>query len=153
MAYSEIEQSTLDLDIFFSDNNKLIHLASGGGILPDKLTETEKYNDYISRLMPSLSTEFEIEINPNLPEILNLIENGLENYLSSFVEIAKKGFYTYDRSNIGQFHDTTFHLVAKPKTDLNLNEFIKEDEIFKSLKVSRERIPETFDKFDLNLFI
>ncbi|RWW99609.1 hypothetical protein [Flavobacterium cerinum] len=153
MAYSEIEQSTLDLDIFFTDNKKLIHLASGGGILPDNLIETDAYNDDILKLIPSLNTEFEIEINPNLSEILNLIENGLENYLAGFIEIAKKGFYTYDRSNIGQFNDTTFHLVAKPKTDLNLNEFIEENEIFKTLKVARKHIPQTFDKFDLNLFI
>ncbi|MDV6169669.1 hypothetical protein R1T16_14625 [Flavobacterium sp. DG1-102-2] len=153
MAYSEIELSSLDLDIFFSDNRKLIHLASGGGTLPNNLISTDIYNEDVLELISKFNPEFEIEINPNLSEILNLDKTGLENYLESFIDMAKKGLYTYDKSNLGNFNDTTFHLVAKPKKNPGLSILKEKYQMYNDFQITYTEIPETFEKFDLNEFM
>jgi hypothetical protein len=151
MPYSQIEQMSRDLDIFFTDSKKIIHLASGGGVLPEKLTNTDEYNELVLsdliRYNGSAYSDFEIEINPNLQELLQIEENDLNYYLKYFIEMAKHGFYSYDKTKLGNFDDYTFHLVAKPKE----NRF-KRDYKW-SLVHSKLEFPEDFNPFNLNNFI
>ena len=115
MAYSIIEQSSLDLDIFFKDEDKIIHLASAGGILPKQLLNSDVYNNrLLNTILTDYSFEFQYELNPNLVEILAINQDELENYTKTFIEMAKKGFYSYDKTVLGDFTDQTFHLVARP---------------------------------------
>lgn len=132
MAYSKIEQRTLDLNIFFRDNEKIIHLASAGGELPINLLNTDEYNDSFFDEIIELESEIEVDINPNLLEILGTnSENqfNLEQYLYDFVEIAKKGIYSYDKTYIDDPESKKYHLVAKPKNlqtlKLNTEKLIK----------------------------
>ncbi|MFP9112880.1 hypothetical protein ACLI1A_02990 [Flavobacterium sp. RHBU_3] len=148
MAYSEIEQITRDLDIFFSDGIKLIHLASGGGILPVLLTATDNYNDQILESISSINPEFEIEINPNLSQLLNLTEDGLNNYLVSFIEMAGKGFYSYDKTNIEDKDNMSFHLVAKPTSNIS-SSFLREKYHIKEIINTNQSLPEKFEPFNL----
>ncbi len=152
MAYSLIEQESLDLDIFCLDNKKLIHIASGGGKIPNPLLETDVYNEPFLESVNDLGTEFEIDINPNLTELLDINDDELNNYLFSFINIAKKGFYTYDKTVLGSFEDMTFHLVAKPRHDIAPKAFLKEYKITNELKITNE-FPETFKAFDLQQLI
>jgi len=152
MAYSEIEQLSLDIDIFFHDNKKLIHLASGGGRLPKNLANTDSYNDVVREFLFNSSPEFEIDINPNLLQILNITEEGLDSYLSTFVEIAKRGFYSYDKSSLGNFQDMDFHLVAKPKSNMKSITLLEKFEI-NNFMITQSELPETFDRFNLNEFV
>ena len=120
MGYSILELSTLDLDIFVKDNSKYIHIATGGGNLPKALLNSDAYNESLREILrniPQFDFDIPIEINPNLTDITGINDEQLEDYLSDFTFFAKIGFYTYDKTKLGNFDDFTFHLVAKPKLD------------------------------------
>jgi len=153
MAYSLIEQLSRDLDIFFLDNNKIIHLASGCGILPEGLLETDIYNDSVLSTIFQNNLNLEVDINPNLTDILNLDNQGLNNYLVSFMDIAKRGFYTYDKTRLGNNEDFDFHLVAKPKSPLRRGDIFETYKIKQELITSKHTIPDDFTIFNLREFI
>ncbi|OPC54598.1 hypothetical protein BAY06_12825 [Elizabethkingia anophelis] len=145
MAYSQIEQETFDLDIFFKDNNKNVHLATGGGQIPKIIAELDTVSENIKNFkLETLNIIYEIEVNPNLSEIINIkSEEELENYLIDFKKYAKMGFYSYDKTNIGNFNDMQFHLVAKPKSlDINLDSL-------EDLKKMNINLPLEFTIFNL----
>lgn len=143
MAYTDIDLQTLDLDIFFTDNKKLIHITSAGGNLPKSLTDTDTYNQSIIEKTSIQPNEFEIEINPNLKN----------SDISSFISLAKKGFYSYDKYHLGNFQDTTFHLVARPKNCILPDQLLKKYKIDNSLIVSSNIVPENFEPFNLKDYI
>tara|TARA_R110002049_G_scaffold60372_3_gene162256 strand:- start:1945 stop:2391 length:447 start_codon:yes stop_codon:yes gene_type:complete len=147
MAYSEIEQSTLDLDLFLKDKNKHIHIASGGGKIPNRLANSDNVIEEFKSLVINLEDNFEIDINPELPQILNLEENGIQSYLNDFVKYAKQGFYSYDKTKLGDFDDMTFHLVAKPRN--GKLKLVKDFDILYSENI----LPESFKTFKLNEYI
>lgn len=147
MAYSEIEQSTLDLDLFLKDKNKHIHIASGGGKIPNRLANSDNVIEEFKSLVNNLEDNFEVDINPELPQILNLEENGIQSYLNDFVKYAKQGFYSYDKTKLGDFDDMTFHLVAKPRN--GRLKLVKDIDILYSENI----LPESFQTFKLNEFI
>lgn len=147
MAYSLIEQSTLDLDFFLKDKNKFIHIASGGGKIPNRLANSDNVIEDFKETVNNIDNNFEIEINPELSRILNIEETELETYLSDFLKYAKLGFFTYDKTKLGEFDDMTFHLVAKPiKGTL---EFKKSFDFVSSENI----LPETFNSFTLTEYI
>lgn len=116
MAYSIIEQYSRDIDYFFKDTEKLIHVASAGGRLPPIIVE----NDYLNELIAEQRNNFlelnDIEINPNLNEIINFnTDDDRNNYLEDFIFMAKCGFYSYDKTILGDFENNHYHLVAWPK--------------------------------------
>ena len=143
MAYTDIDLQTFDLDIFFTDNNKLIHVASAGGYLPKTLAKTDIYNQFVIEKMSTESNEFEIEINPNLKNI----------DISSFTALASNGFYSYDKSHLGNFEDMTFHLVAKPKNKISSKLLLEKYKITAALIQSNSTIPESFEPFNLEDYI
>jgi len=150
MAYTEIEQITLDIDLYLKDNKKNIHIASGGGRIPNSLANTDIAIEDFKDRVGTLDESFEIEINSNLSNLLNLTGDGsLENYLEDFRKKARQGFYTYDKTNLGNFEDFKFHLVAKPinkkKDTLNIDDS-------NLLKIKRD-LPEEFEPFNLDEYI
>lgn len=147
MAYSELEQITYDLDLFLRDERKMIHIASGGGKIPKAIANLDSIIEQSSIVFDGLQEISEVEINPNLNELLNLTNSvEIENYLSDFLTKARKGFYTYDKTNIGDFEDMTFHLVAKPSNSIITNSDIE-------LANLESILPETFKPFDLSSLI
>lgn len=114
MPYSKFELASTDLDLYFKDSQKNIHIASGGGDVPQQISVLDQEIEVFSRIVQDLEFNWEVEINPNLNELLGLNRNGLELYLNDFVLNAKKGFYSYDKTILSSFEDGTFHLVAKP---------------------------------------
>jgi len=151
MAYSEIEQISSDLDVFFTDGVKLIHFASGGGRLPERLIDSDVYNEntlsYIIGMNAFEYPDVEIEINPNLQEILNLELEEINSYLGDFIQFAKRGLYTYDKTKLGEFDDFTFHLVARPK-NIRIKEFYS-----LSLINANIELPNSFTTFNLKNYI
>lgn len=143
MAYTDIDLETLDLDIFFTDDKKLIHITSAGGNLPKILTETDIYNEAVIEKISTRPDDFEIEINPNLGNL----------DISSFTSLAKKGFYSYDKYNAGNFEDMLFHLVAKPKNKISSKLLLEKYQIDDSLVVSNNVMPENFEPFNLEDYI
>lgn len=115
MAYSIIDQYTKDLDIFFKDGHKLIHIASAGGRIPDRLAENDEQNDHFASHVSNLGQTFEFEINQNLAESLKVLTAGLDRYFNSYIQMARRGFHSHDKTRPGNFEDPFFHLVARPK--------------------------------------
>lgn len=144
MAYSIIEQELRDLDIFFKDNKKCIFLTSAGGRIPNILADNDISNEDFSSTVLSLEELYEVEINNNLVELLNL-ENETA-YLEDFLLMAKRGFYCYDKTNLGNFSDTMFHLVAKPK---NADKLFKSSKTENLLTISLSELPINYTPFNL----
>lgn len=155
MAYSLLEQHSRDLDIFLSDGSKLIHIASAGGSLPKSILNSDVYNDNILSSISQIdsNSNFEVDINPNLSEILDLNENGIENYVKSFVDMARKGFSSYDKTRIGNFEDQTFHLVAKPSSPTNPNILFENYELNENLIISNLSFPNDYQIFNLSEYV
>ncbi|WP_042722328.1 hypothetical protein [Flavobacterium sp. B17] len=117
--YTEIEQQSLDIDWFFTDNNEIAFVASAGGKLPETIAELGEENGILSSYFRNLPEISEIIINPQLKDI---IPNANESYLSDFINMAKKGIYAFDKTVLNNFLDSNYHLVASPKVPLKLKD-------------------------------
>ncbi len=126
MAYSEIEMFTNDIDWFVFDiDSKPIHVASAGGVLPNAIKENNIMNEHnieVISTLPEVYSDNDIIINPRLRDIIGIYldsnifeELALRNYISSFLLMAKRGFYSFDKTKIEDSNDTHYHLVAYPK--------------------------------------
>lgn len=112
--YTEIEQETLDMDWFFTDGEHIGFVASAGGKLPDSVSILDKEN--------RLSAYFR-----SLPEISEAIIDstlGKEEfiYLMDFLNMSKKGLYSFDKTILNDSSDTNYRLVASPGNPLKLNQ-------------------------------
>lgn len=113
MEYSESYQLTRDIDWFFRTGERCIHVASNGGILPYFVND-------IVRLRTEQATVALLENVKDMDVVVNegyvsqrvaasydfYARNGYDMvslqelrsaYLSSFIAMALKGFYSYDR--------------------------------------------------------
>ncbi|MEC3874461.1 hypothetical protein [Chryseobacterium salviniae] len=117
--YTEIEQQSLDIDWFFTDNNEIAFVASAGGKLPNSISKIGDENRKLSSYFRSLPEISEVIINPQLK---NIIPNLNESYLSDFVIMAKKGIYSFDKTTLNNFLDSNYHLVASPKIALKIKD-------------------------------
>lgn len=100
---------------------KNLHFASAGGILPEMIVLKYQANQRIHDSVLRLDELFEVEINPNLSEIVSFPDDEMrEIYLRDFIFFAKRGFYSFDRTYISDFNDPRYHLVASPlPNDIN----------------------------------
>lgn len=138
MPYDRLYLETTDLDWFVQVNNRCIHAASGGGIIPNIVIQNDEKNMEIrNRVIGEPSKNYKFELNPHLRNILNLEDRkediafllstlGIEFgddpiqvyidkvYVNSFVEFAKKGFWSFDKTNVQNYSDRMYHLVARP---------------------------------------
>ncbi|RNA61958.1 hypothetical protein D1631_08430 [Chryseobacterium nematophagum] len=117
--YTEIEQQTLDIDWFFTDNDEIAFVASAGGKLPETIAELGDGNGLLSSYFRNLPNMSEVIINPQLE---NMVQNVDEKYLSDFINMSKKGLYSFDKTVLNNFSDCSYHLVTKPITPLILTD-------------------------------
>lgn len=138
MPYPISSQLTKDIDFFIKDTNeRKLHFASAGGILPEMIVLKYKANQRIQKEILKLEEIFEVEINPNLDNIINFPNNEMrEIYLRDFVFYAKRGFYSYDKTFITDFNDPRYHLVASPISSTITPESIN-NELLEDLKIER----------------
>lgn len=121
MAYSILEQYSRDIDFYiFNPQIGFLHFASAGGILPKIIVENDLLNDSLHNIFFELPIEYDYEINPNLREILNLSDLDFENYTRDFIQMAQRGFYSFDRTYINNRSRQEYHIVAWPKFDLGM---------------------------------
>ncbi|MEO7212757.1 hypothetical protein [Mucilaginibacter sp.] len=115
---SEIEQQTSDIDWFFTNGRHIAFVASGGGKLP--LSISSSFDTSIiaahCKMLYSVST---VVINPNLNKIVPDFD---ERYLADFKEMAKKGFFAFDKTVLSNFSELNYHLVASPVIPLSLSD-------------------------------
>ncbi len=117
MAYSIIEQFSRDIDWYLlNGKNHFIHAASAGGTLPNIVKDNDFDNEQNHRIILGLPERYEIAVNPLLTEFLELTGSGdLNNYLTDFTLMARRGFYSYDKTYIDDLTNSDYHLVAWPK--------------------------------------
>ncbi|MEN2403168.1 hypothetical protein GKZ90_0025530 [Flavobacterium sp. MC2016-06] len=116
--FTDIQQQTLDIDWFFINDNKIGFVASGGGKLPNSVTNLDEKIGVISSYFRNLPDKSKVIINNKLEEIKG--STITENYLSDFVYMAKRGLYVFDKSSLNNFSDLNYHLVVKPESPLEL---------------------------------
>lgn len=114
---------TRDIDWFIKSGEYNIHATSCRGDLPDIVNNREyimsSYKDVDE--LPTIYQLDEIAINLDFIK-KRIFENlqdeelytAIRNYLPWFVNIARKGFVTFDKTNIEDFKDNEYHIVAFP---------------------------------------
>jgi hypothetical protein len=73
------------------------------------------------RNLPEIS---DVIINPELNNILiKVFGSGVnERYLKDYVLMARKGLFSFDKTYPNNFMDPYYHLVATPRTPLDLKD-------------------------------
>lgn len=120
MKYPESYLRSHDIDWFCVANGVYIHFASAGGDIPNQINDVErlrKVQNQVASLPDIYSNE---EIVYNEIAITNAIgPNGAkerDSYIESFTAMARKGFASFDRTNLGDLEDNRYHLVCQPKS-------------------------------------
>jgi len=109
---TSVEQETLDIDWFFTDDEHVGFVASGGGRLPKSVVENWEGIQIVIKFLRELPTVSEFLINPNINQI---VEGKVDDwYLSDFINFSKKGIYAFDKTKLNDFSDLSYHLVASP---------------------------------------
>jgi hypothetical protein len=117
MAYTIEQQYSRDIDWYFKDrNDSLIHVASGGGRLPPAIEESDDFINALHSAIMGLPAVYEIVVNPILEQFVQFeTTESRDFYLTDFVEMAKRGLISVDKTILGNFEDTMYHVVAHPK--------------------------------------
>lgn len=111
--YTESEIHTRDIDWFCAINGIYVHVASAGGNIPNFINNYSvlRPSQRAAEALVDINTDDEIHINEAFLRGKNV---NLEHYLPSFVRMAKRGFYSFDRTNVDNPEDDHYHLVAWP---------------------------------------
>jgi len=153
--------NSIDLDLFFLDDNKIIHLATAGMSLHNLNLEINPFTYSLNmREVLSYRRIFAYDINNSI-ERNNL--TSLSDYTAFFELMAKRGFYSYDKVNIDDKEDYTFQLITKPKFDCKIiiDSSVELGNLDSSRSIeynldflkSKTVFPEDYSEFDLRNFI
>ena len=147
--------NTHDIDWFFLSGNRLFHIASAGGILPEEIKSFDLEESYLYVVSRNLNisedlvtecldgiltgnTNVEVEVNKDYlnTSFTDNSDEEKKNYLRSFVEMALRGCYSFDRTKVEDPEDNLYHLVAWPHNDKKAdaifpeaNDYVKEFDI------------------------
>ena len=144
MKFAESYLRTRDIDWFFIVNNHYIHVASNGGFIPNFVNDVSRLREEqarVSQLPINQDSDFVINseyVDSRLSRVMENLGNRIKDfinieelhnsYLSSFIEMAKKGFYSYDRA---LEDNKKFTLICYPKkqfiVDIKLLEMNKKE--------------------------
>lgn len=131
MKYSEAYQRTRDIDWFFRTGNRFIHVASNGGKLPNFVNNVNRLRNEqaavsllnnIKDVQVDITDYVNVRTQASVEEvqknnIMVDINQLRESYLSSFVAMAQKGFYSFDRA---LNDESKYILVCGPKTPIEV---------------------------------
>ncbi|SNR41232.1 MULTISPECIES: hypothetical protein [Hymenobacter] len=117
MRIDEIDQEDADIDWFATDSNgHILHVASGGGILPESVAASQE-------ALLELHLYF-----LTLPEtdsaVAAEVADGAEEASSyqSFARYARRGLFSFEKTRLHERADTRYHLVARPLRPLLLRD-------------------------------
>lgn len=133
-----VAQSTFfDCDLFYLScfAGVLVHVATAGGVIPNRVW-TDPVHAHIRARLKNLpeNLKFNYKLSDGVEEIINSKaqrsrEKGIvfdrETYLHDFIEYAKCGCFSFDRTNIHESTDRRYHLVAYPVFDRKYEEMIR----------------------------
>ena len=117
---TEIEQETLDIDWFFTNNEDVAYVTSGGGRLPESVANSSTKNKLLVSFFTNLLITSRVIIDPNLNEMISPPAN--ERYLACFIDMAEKGLFTFDKTILNNFSEPHYHLVAKPTNPIKIKD-------------------------------
>lgn len=126
MKYDEAYIHSKDIDWFCIIGGVFCHIASAGGLLPDIVNDREKLRDLQKRVFESdyIFEEEEIVVNRAfLNQQFGYNQEAQSDYLASFVSMARKGFISFDRTNVMDLSDQIYHIVCYPQNPLVLQNF------------------------------
>lgn len=116
-----------DIDWFCVIDDVPVHVASAGGAIPDNLNNREKLREqqYEVYNLPDIVSDNEIDINyPFLFQHLGIQPEddlAVQDYLNSFLAMARKGFASYDRRDINDLNAEEYICVCKPNNNQTIN--------------------------------
>lgn len=124
MKFDEAYLYSRDIDWFCIIGGFFCHIASAGGLLPDVVNDREKLRDIQKRVfdMDYIFRDEDIHVNQDF--LYQRFGNDIESreaYLSSFVQMSRKGFVSLDRTNVMDITDLTYHVVCYPRRIIELN--------------------------------
>ena len=117
MKYSINYMLTRDIDWFCIINGRCVHIASAGGLLPDRINDRDSLREIQHLVSTSENIYSPEEITYNEQFLSNRFAEKYEErekYLSTFREMALKGFISLDRTNWNNPDDNTYHIVCRP---------------------------------------
>ncbi len=96
-------------------NGFIGHAASGGGIVPNSiLSEDINHTSKFFRNLSNKNSNY--ELNKKLFSIKSISDKSLlEKRHFDFIQLAQKGIYCFDKTDLNNFKDPNYHLVVKPK--------------------------------------
>lgn len=122
--FTENEQQVLDIDWFFTNNEDVAFVASGGGRLPQSVAQSAENNKLLVSFFRGLPITSEVVINPELNKVIaNIVD---ERYLADFVSLTQKGLFSFDKTVLNSFLESQYHLVAKPVSPLKFSQLPSE---------------------------
>jgi hypothetical protein len=95
-------------------------VASSGGKLPISLAQSKESLELLFLYFNHLADKSDIIINPHLEKIIKSEVNA--RYLSSFMEMAKRVIFAFDKTGFNNFLDPNYHLVASPFDPLKFDQ-------------------------------
>lgn len=117
---SDNEHKGLDIDWFFTNNDDVAFVASGGGKLPQSITKSEEERTLLALFFRNLPVISEVIVNRDLSKfVMSAID---ERYLSDFMYMTKRGLFSFDKTILNNSSDSHYHLVAAPVTQLKFDQ-------------------------------
>lgn len=120
--FSKTFQRTHDIDWFAKSGEIYIHAMSFGGILPNVVNNRSKNFNIMKRAYTFLPIQNNVELEWNEAYLQRRLrrrddkdedyERRRERYLIHFNEMARRGFYSFDRD---LQDEKVYHLIVKPR--------------------------------------
>ncbi len=126
MKYDDAYIYSKDIDWFCIIGDVFCHVASAGGMIPDVINDREKLRDLQKRVFDSdfIFQEEDIVVNEVfLDQHFGDDEEARIAYMLSFMSMSRKGFVSFDRTNVMDLNDQTYHIVSYPKNPIRLQGF------------------------------
>lgn len=126
MIYEDAYIHSKDIDWFCIIGDVFCHVASAGGLIPNIINDREKLRSLQKRVFDSdfIFDEEEIVVNEDfLDQHFGDDKEARKAYMLSFMSMARKGFVSFDRTNVMDLNDQTYHIVCYPKNPIRLQGF------------------------------
>ena len=123
MIYEDAYIHSKDIDWFCIIGDVFCHVASAGGLIPNIINDREKLRSLQKRVFDSdfIFDEEEIVVNEAfLDQQFGDDEEARMAYLHTFMSMARKGFVSFDRTNVMDLSDQMYHIVCYPKNPIRL---------------------------------
>lgn len=123
MMYDKIYLLTHDIDWFCKIGNIPMHFASNCGKLPKRVNDRDVNRKLQEKVIgvPNLVEREQVIINTEYVRTRlgnELSENAFNDYVRTFVEMAMKGFWSFDRIN--EDGVDIYIWIAKPSVNIGM---------------------------------